>query len=235
MRIIERACAEKGIAVTESEVDTALDKDLKMLKTTREDFVTKTLKQYNKSLVEWREDVLRPRLLLQKLVGPRVKVDEADMRRAFENQYGPKVSCRMILWPGSNEKAARKLCDECRTDEAAFDRAAKSQGNAALAATGGQVDPFSRYGYETANYDTASQRLADAAFQLKLGEVSAPIRSGDQIIVLQCVKQIPAAAANFDSVKPELFRILVEKKIETEIPKLFQALKDDAKPKLLLK
>src|SRR5262249_11901797 len=73
-RIIEVACHRKGITVTDEEVEAALRDDLTAIRVSREAFVGQVLKQYGKTLVEWKEDVLRPRLLLAKLGYGRVTV-----------------------------------------------------------------------------------------------------------------------------------------------------------------
>src|SRR5262249_50278322 len=95
LRIIENACARKGIVVTESEVDEALRDDLEKLNVTKESFHSKFLKPNGKTWVEWREDVIRPRLMMTKLCSERVTVSNEDLRRAFENKFGEKKRCRM--------------------------------------------------------------------------------------------------------------------------------------------
>src|SRR5262249_62075072 len=67
-KIIDVACQKRGVDVTEAEVEAAIEEDLKSLNgIKRQDFIDKVLKQYGKTLYEWKEDVIRPRLLLLKL------------------------------------------------------------------------------------------------------------------------------------------------------------------------
>ncbi|MFL5340092.1 MAG: sigma-70 family RNA polymerase sigma factor [Gemmataceae bacterium] len=229
-RIVERACAEKGVTVTDADIDATLAADLKLLNIDRATFETTMLKKYGKSMFEWREDVLRPRLLLAKLVGPSIHIDDSDLRREFENRYGNKVDCRMIVWPASEERAAWRTFEAVHNDAAAFDRAARAQSTTTLAASGGQIPPIARYAD-----DADAQRLADAAYALEPGEVSQPIRSGAQVVVLKRVGLVPGGVGTYESAKPELLQIVSKKKIEAEIPKLFAKLRDEAKPQLLLK
>src|SRR5581483_8947043 len=90
-RIIEDACNKKGIEVTAAEVEAALQEDLKGLSVNIKDFVSKVLKHYNKSLYEWKEDVIRPKLLMTKLVRDRVHVTDEELQMAFDAYYGEKV------------------------------------------------------------------------------------------------------------------------------------------------
>src|SRR5262249_7487889 len=98
-RIIDHACQQKGIQVDDAEVEAALAEDVKGLNVNRAEFVNKLLKHYNKTLYEWKEDVIRPRLLLTKLCRDRVFVTNDDLLQAFEAYYGEKVDCKMIMWP----------------------------------------------------------------------------------------------------------------------------------------
>ena len=99
-RIVEMDCQAKGVYVTDGEVDAQLQKDLQALGkgVTVQDFTNQILKRWNKSLFEWREDVIRPKLALVKLCRPLVQVTPEDLYKAYEARYGPKVQCRMIVF-----------------------------------------------------------------------------------------------------------------------------------------
>jgi RNA polymerase sigma factor (sigma-70 family) len=91
LRIIETACARKGITVTEAEIDAAIRDDLKTMNLTEEAFRKQFLKQYNKNLVEWREDVIRPRLLLTKLGHARGEKDVGALFVQLKEAAKPKL------------------------------------------------------------------------------------------------------------------------------------------------
>src|SRR5206468_4327579 len=146
-KIIEHACKQRNITVINEEVEAALDADLRPMNIDRSTFVKQFLKQYHKSLYEWKEDVIRPRLMLSKLSGLDIKVEEAEMKKLFETQFGEKVQCRMIIWaPRPDgvrpEKDAMRMWDTIRKSEAEFDRAARNQATASLAQVGGRLGPI---------------------------------------------------------------------------------------------
>ena len=87
-KIIEHACQQAGVTVTPEEVEAVIEDDLKQLSIDRSMFVKHYLKNYNKTLYEWKEDVIRPRLLLNKLCRARINVTDQDLRQAFEAKYG---------------------------------------------------------------------------------------------------------------------------------------------------
>src|SRR4029434_9645380 len=100
-RIIEIACQKRGIDVTEAEVNAAIDADCAKVGVDRAAFINQILTRRGKSLYEWKEDVVQPGLMLTKLLVAenRVQVSDEDLRQAFEAIYGPKVECRIIIWP----------------------------------------------------------------------------------------------------------------------------------------
>ena len=68
--------------------------------------------RYNKTLYEWTEDVIKPRLLLGKMCQGRVRVAEEDMKKAFENKYGEKRQAKIICWSKEDLRAAERQWDE---------------------------------------------------------------------------------------------------------------------------
>ena len=104
-KIIDNECRKVGIEVTAAEVENSLSEDLKGLNVDRKTFVDKVLKNYRKNLYEWKEDVIRPKLMLSKLVRSRVKVTDEDVKKAFDAYYGEKVECRIVMYEKGFERA----------------------------------------------------------------------------------------------------------------------------------
>ena len=88
-RLLDKTCAEHGIVVNGAEVDAALARDLKgMAGMTLDKFVKTVLPKYKKNLYEWKEDILRPRLQMMRLVQDRLVVTPDEIRKAYESAYG---------------------------------------------------------------------------------------------------------------------------------------------------
>ena len=190
--------------------------------------IERILKQQQKSLVEWKEDVLRPRLIMTKLVRPRVRVSDEEVRHAFEEHYGEKVECRMVLWPKQQKNLARVEYEGVKAGHRDFDFLANIQANAALATTGGQI--------VISRHSTANPALEKAAFALNAGEVSPLIETPEGIVLLKCVKRLPAdRSKKLADVREALSQEVMRKKIQQEIPKAFEELRKQAQPRLLLK
>jgi len=227
--LIEEACRAKGIEVTAAEVEASFAEDLAgMGNISQADFADKVLKQYKKSLYEWKEDVIRPKLLMSKLVRDRVKVTEEDIQAGFEAYHGEKIDCQLIYWPKGEENIAQRQYAAIRDSEKEFDDKAKMQANSTLAATGGRIPPIGRH-------TTGNDVVEREAFKLQPGEISACIPTPDGTVVIKCVKRIPPdTTVSLERERPKLFKEVFEKKTALEIRTAFLEIQKDAKVKNLL-
>jgi len=226
-RIIERACEARGVQVTDAEIDAQLQEDVKAMNISVADFDTKVLKRFNKTLFEYREDVLRPKLALAKFCRDRVTVTSEDLKIAFEAKYGDMVACRMIVL--NDAKNALKVYEMVRDNDAAFDAEARAQFIPALGAKGGEVPPIHRH--------FADPRLEKEAFSLQPGEVSKVIELPDKTcVILKCVKHIPAnTTKRLEDVQVALRKEIFDQKLAQQIPLVFAELRKQANPVIFLR
>jgi hypothetical protein len=229
-KIIETAAARQNIVVTPQEVEAIIEQDCGKLGMDKAQFVKNVVEgKYGKSVQEWKDDVIRPRLILQAMCKSQVKLDEAELKKVFENLYGEKVICRVLLWAPDQRQEAFKRYDAIRKDEAAFDDAARSQLHSDLAARGGYVDPIGRHS------GPGTAKIEEIAFRLKDGQLSEIIDTPGGAMVIKRVKSIPAKTeVTFESVREVLIKELTDRQIEQEVPKIFAKLNSEAKPLFVL-
>ena len=184
-RIIEHVCKEHHIEVSTAEVNAALADDLKSLNVSSKDFVEKFLKPYKKNLYEWKEDVIRPKLMMTRLVHDKVVYSEADIRMCYDAYYGEKVDGRLIMWPRSERSQVFSLYPSIRDSDAEFNRRAKEQASAQLAARGGKLEK--PIGHHTTGNDVLESKL----FALQPGEISDVIEAPEGVVVFKCDAQHP--------------------------------------------
>jgi hypothetical protein len=229
-KIVEIECRKRGVFATDSEVEQRFLKDLGSFGTplTREEFVNSILKRFNKTEYEWKEDVIRPKLMMEKLVRPTVKITDKEIEQGFEARYGPRVDCRMIVLDRDNAKLKTKIWDEARKSRANFLEQARKQPIPNLAAEEGKVPPIHRH--------FGDKALEDAAFALKEGEVSGLIEMKDgSVVMLLCEKHIPAnKLVSVSDVRMKLHEELFEMRIAQRIPEVFQEMKRLANPRNVL-
>src|SRR5262249_23308366 len=160
-RIIEHAARQKGVEVAAAEVQAALKADAAQLGVDVRTFAEQLLKRYQKSLYEWQEDVIRPRLMMEKMCRSRGTVTPEGLAKAYEAYYGEKVDCKIIMWPSAEKHIVlHKVWPQIRSSEQEFDHYARIQVSPSLAAAGGHVKPLGRN-------TTGDDNLEKVVFNLK--------------------------------------------------------------------
>jgi len=228
-KIVELSCKQRGVEVSVAEVEEALDQDCSDLGVDRKTFFEQVLRQYKKSLYEWKEDVIRPRLLLTKLCRDRVQVTEEDIHQAFESHYGEKVDVRILMYPKDQQKVLYQLYDQIRSSDEAFDRAARQQPNPQLAMNGGAVKPICRFSGN-------DPKVEKVAYSLRPGEVSEVFEVPEGLVIMKCVGHIaPDRTKIYENEREKLQREVLDRKTQVEVGKIFKELKEQAKPVQYLK
>jgi hypothetical protein len=234
--IIERYCAEHGITVTDAEVNLALADEVASLKVNRREFVDKFLHEKGKTLYEWREDVLRLKLLMTRTLQKDIRASDDDVRKAYESYYGEKVCCQAIVWPKAKKDEAFKIFPTIRDKPEEFDRQAKLQ-NSGLAGVNGMMEPFGRYGF-------GDEGIEREVFKLKEGEITGLMRwpsgASDRdeysIVTMKLVRRLPAdPTKKLEDVRPALEKEIIENKVRAEMFGKMKALQAAADPKIVLK
>ncbi len=144
---------------------------------------------------------------LRKVVERDFKVDEATLREEFARTYGEKVEVRHIQVGdvAGLHQALRLL--EAKTDFA--DVARQTSQNPESAARGGLLEPFAF----NAPDEQIAPALREAAFAMRPGEVSRPIKVGRWWHILKLERRIPPADAHFADVRDEVERQLRDRVI----------------------
>ncbi len=194
---------------------------------TRKDFLDKVLKARGVTLYEWKEDVVRPKLLLTKLARDRVKVEEKDIQDMFEARYGEKIDAQIIIFPPNSGRIPASVFDKIRKDPAEFDRVAAQQADPSLARKGGHIEPLYHH--------MGLPEIERAAFALQPGDVSAEIETPQGTVIIKCLAHIPPAKDKTIEKEHEALRKdVAEKKLQQLIPKVFEELRAEANPKSLM-
>jgi len=149
---------------------------------------------------------------LRKLVERDFRIDEATLREEFARTRGEKVEVRHIQVAGPREaQEAINALDQGTPFE---EVARQLSQNTTSAAEGGLLPPFSF------TDDTIPPVLREAAFSLKPGEISAPIRAEKWYHVLQLERRIPPADVRFEDARGQVEQSLRDRAIPQEMARL---------------
>lgn len=231
-KIVEMEARKHGIGVTDSEVEYRFREELGKfgpVPLTEAEFVKNILGRFKKSLYEWKEDVIRPKLMMEKLVKSQIKVTDQEVADGFEARFGPKVECRMIVMQPGNSAAVQEMWNKVKNSREQFIAEAKKQYIPALQEKEGLVPPINRH--------FGDKSIEDWAFKLKVNEVSEPIRMPDgNYVLLMCEKHIPKDVnVRFDTaIRMKIHQDIEEIKLAQKIPEVFAKLHQEANPRLVL-
>ncbi len=230
-KIIEVEANKRNVTITWNEIESGLNEDLRGMGISLADFQKHVLPRYSKTLFEWTEDVIRPRILLGKMCRDRVKVTEEDIKKAYENRHGERRQAKVICWNKDDLKIATKQWEEARQGDVEFDRIARMQADPNLASAAGLIAPVGKFP------DVEDDTCTKVLYGLQKGEISQLFQTPAGIMCMKCVAIIPADTTVKlegklrDALEKEMF----DKKMTAEIPKFFNECKAVAKPDLLLK
>jgi RNA polymerase sigma factor (sigma-70 family) len=219
LRIIEHACRQRGIEVGEAEIQDALVADLQNLKIGQQQFEQQVLRSQHKSLHEWKQDVLRPRLLLARLLGDRAQPSEQEIRETYEARYGERVICE-FRWHEPLKKGG--------DGPSPLPAAAPVPRFGSLEYALTRTEPIGRH-------STGNAAVEKAIFALQPGE-STDVSTTEGNFHVRCVRRLPPdPAVKLEDVRTSLAREVRERKLQAAIPRLFQELRDQAQPRLILR
>ncbi|MBI3821897.1 MAG: peptidylprolyl isomerase [Planctomycetes bacterium] len=229
-KIVEIECAKHGITATNAEVEERFQHDLKMINPymTEKDFVSTILHRFGKTLLEWKEDVIRPKLMMEKYVKATVKITDVDLQEGYEARYGPRVDCRMIVCEKDKAAIAQKIWEYAKKNRDSFLEEARKQYIPNLAQNEGRVPPIHK--------NFGDKDLENMAFALQEGEVSRLLKMSDgTFVILLCEKKLPAnVTIRFDDVRTSLAKEMYDLRVAQKIPDAFTEMRNRAKPNKVL-
>ncbi len=163
------------------------------------------------------QDEVWPTVAMKKIVARKVQVTDEDMQRGFESNFGPRVEVLAVVL--NDQKTAQKVWEmakENQTEKYFGELAHQYSIEPASRAHYGEVPPIPMHG--------GRKVLEEEAFRLKPGEISGLIPVGNTWIVLWCKGRTTPVVQDFDAVKDELYRDILEKKMRLAVQDEFETL-----------
>ncbi|MCC9644527.1 peptidylprolyl isomerase [Rhodopirellula sp. JC740] len=167
------------------------------------------------------EDVVWPSVALKKLVEDETTLTQTDMQEGFEAHYGPRAEVLACVL--SDQRSAQKVWEMARdnpTDQFFGQLANQYSIEPVSASNYGKVPPIRKFGGQPA--------VEKEAFQMKPGDLSGIIATGDKYIILRCQGFTEPVVSDFNAVEGELRSVLLEKKMNLAMGLKYDQLKETA-------
>lgn len=167
------------------------------------------------------EDEVWPTVALKKLVEKSVTVTPEDLKKGFEANYGQRVEVKAIVF--NDQRNALKVWNMASANPTAdyFGQLAHQYSiDPATKNNYGEVPPIQQHG--------GTPQMENEAFKLKPGEISNLVQVGEHWIILYCLGRTEPVVTDFDAVKGELEKMILEKKMRMAMGTEFSRLMQDS-------
>lgn len=226
IRLVEQEAAAQGVTVPGEEIDAEVEAIAQQVGGTQQ--LELILSQQGAGLEQLRDEIRRT-LLIRALLEPQIEVTDEEVRAFFEENADlfaqrEMVRARHILVSTKEqaEELRRQLLDGA--DFATLAREHSS--DAGSAARGGDLGWFGR-GVMVAPFE-------EAAFSLKVGEISEPVQSSFGYHLIKVEERAEAKPAEFnDQVAATIRELLAEEKMQQQLGTWLQSLRLQADVEIL--
>jgi peptidyl-prolyl cis-trans isomerase SurA len=234
-KLAKAEAKRRGIVVSDKEIDATMAQFKQRNNVPDDETFAKGLAQAGLSVKEFRQqiaDQMTQERLLVMVVGTKVSVSDAEVRRLYDQQFKKSgtqvhiVTLRMPFPPGATEAQKEELKQKAETILNAVKRGDSLAGAAA------------QFSLKASDVGFVSQsdldpRLAEYLDKLKPKEV-APILTQEGIQLMQVVARRSGEARSFEAAAPEIRRILQQQEMEKFFAEWVKTLREKAHIKIML-
>ncbi|TWU60514.1 Foldase protein PrsA 2 precursor [Rubripirellula tenax] len=220
--LILQSCQHNGIEVTKQDVTDEIRRLSSKFGLSMDSYLKLLKEERNIDPNQYSREIIWPMLALRRLVADKVDVTQEEFNQAFVAQFGEAVKCRLIMC--DSEGKIQKLREQALADPSQFANLAKQfSEDESSASVGGLIPPMRRYSGDT--------RLEEAAFGLQDDDISEVMQLGDQWIMLQAVRRIPATSPSpqaMPAIREQISDRIRDEKMRSAATELFSKLQQEA-------
>lgn len=227
-KLIEQEAQSKGIAVSEEDVDEEIETLVEENFGGSEEDFQAVLDYYGITMEALRNDT-RLNILIEKLAEERIDASEEKARQYFADNSGlfdqpEEIEARHILV--ETEEEAAEVIAKLNEGEDFAELAGEYSTDQSNKDEGGYLGFFGR-GEMVEEFETA-------AFNLAVGEISEPVLTDFGYHIIEILDRREEEKAVYEEVSDEVFELMVDEQISTEINLVLQELYEKAEIEYLL-
>lgn len=221
--VIQQACAERGITVSEAEVQQEVITLSKKFGLAVDQYYQLLEAERNLTPVQYRRDVVWPMLAMKKLAGRNVQVTREMLRDAYDDNYGERAKVRMIVC--DNLRRAQEAWEKARANPDDFERLARELSvEPNSRALGGTVPPVRKN-------TGAHPEIRKTAFTLTTpGEISGIIQvDASQYVILRYEGRTEPVEHDPKDVEAQLHSQIEEREVARLLGETFEKIQTNAR------
>ncbi|MGB4710667.1 MAG: peptidylprolyl isomerase [Fuerstiella sp.] len=221
--LIQQACSEAGVSVSDAEVNNEIVRISKKFGLPVDQWEKMLESERGLTPIQYRRDVIWPMLALKKLAGQEVQITREKMKEAYYDNYGPRVKARMMVL--DNLRRAQEIWEKVRSTPDEFENFARDYSvEPNSRALGGTVPPIRRY-------SGAHEEIRKAAFKMKTpGEISGIVQVDmNQYVILKFEGMTDPVPHDEKDVEAQLSEELREREVQKMVAETFEKLKTKAR------
>ena len=227
-QLIADACAQKGLQVTDADVSAEIDKVAGRFGLARDRWLTLLKEERGFSEEQYRREVLWPMLALRQLVATEIEVNDADLKKAFDSEFGSKVRARLIAV--DTPQKAQQVRAQAIADPNSFGELSKKNTiEPGVAAAYGVIPPIRRH--------LGDPQLEQVAFALKPGQISEVVHVANMFYILKCEEILQPQYLSSQQIAEQQARMkdkIKENKLRIAASEFFERKKKEAQIDIIL-
>lgn len=222
-QLIFEACQQKGIVITEKDVDDEVERIAAKFGLSRDRWLTLLQEERGFSEAQYKSDVVWQMLALRRIAADRTEVTPDELKKAFESEFGPKV--RALLIAVSTKAKADQIHAQAVAQPDDFGELSKKHTeDPAVASALGVIPPIRRH--------LGDANLENVAFSLKPGEISPVLQVANMYYILKCVSILPQQYVSSQQMPEQQERLkerIKEGKLRSVAANFFEEMQETAK------
>jgi parvulin-like peptidyl-prolyl isomerase len=227
--LLEQAIAKANITITETDLQAEVRHAAELAGIVDErgnadipKWIETITKEQGLDQARYMSEAVWPSAALKKLTASTVQVQDDDIRKGFEANYGERVRCRAIVI--GTMRRAQEVWDKARRNpsiEYFGDLAEEYSIEPTSKNLRGEVPPIQRY--------SGQAQLEEAAFKLQPGELSGIIQVRDKFLILRCEGRTEPVKVDEAEVREILTRDIYEKKLRIAMSEKFESIRTESR------
>lgn len=211
-KLIEGALNSSRLQVTQADIDAEIHRAADYFGYVNPDgspniqeWMKSVLSEDNVTFEMYVRDAIWPSVALKKLIVGKVQVTDEDLKKGFESNYGQRAEVLAVVL--SSQRTAQSVWEDARNNasEQFFGELAHQYSvEPSSKSNFGKVPPLRKHG--------GQPNLEKAAFELKPGDISGIIEVNGQFVILKSQGLTTPVVQDFNAVKGELYKDILEKK-----------------------